>query len=174
MYSRDTTVLIDLLWFNVVLVSVLFFDLATIVPENSCFSVLVMIVIEIQYSDTALLLPHSTLKQWCHAPHLCIYCLKRKSLRCQLCSTHYTAVQINNCLKRTSAIKVATMKITDNFCYEWKPSCAYHKIDTFCGEQRWMERKGGHHEKFIACIAVWQKAPLRLKWLRTVKKRSSP
>jgi len=27
-------------------------------------------------------------------------------------------------LKRTSAIKVATMKITDDFCYKWKPSCA--------------------------------------------------
>jgi len=39
-------------------------------------------------------------------------------------------------LKRTSAIKVATMKITGDFYYEWKPSRAYHKIDTFCGEKR--------------------------------------
>jgi len=53
-------------------------------------------------------------------PHLLsyvYYCLKRKTLRCQLCSTHYrahyTAVQINNYFKRTSAIKVTTMKITD-------------------------------------------------------------
>jgi len=39
-------------------------------------------------------------------------------------------------LKRTSAIKVATMKITDDFRYEWKPSHAYHKIGIFQGEQR--------------------------------------
>ena len=50
-----------------------------------------------------------------------------KTLRCWLCSTRYTAVRINNCLKRTSAMKVATMKITDDFRCEWKPSRAYHK-----------------------------------------------
>ena len=33
------------------------------------------------------------------------------TLCCQLCSTRYTAVRIKNCLKRTSAIKIATMKI---------------------------------------------------------------
>jgi len=46
---------------------------------------------------------------------------------------------------------------------------AYHKIDTFCGELRWMVHKGGHwyvHEK---CIAVWQKAPLGLKRCQTAK-----
>jgi len=32
--------------------------------------------------------------------------------------------------------KVATMKITDDIHYKWKPSRAYHKIDIFCGEQR--------------------------------------
>jgi len=31
------------------------------------------------------------------------------------------------------------MKIMDDFR---KPSCAYHKIDTFRGEQRWMEGCG--------------------------------
>ena len=31
-------------------------------------------------------------------------------LHCQLCSTHYTALQIKNCLKSTSAVKVATIK----------------------------------------------------------------
>ena len=45
-------------------------------------------------------------------------------LHCQLCSTCYTAVQIKNNLKSTSAIKVATMKKTDNFCYERRPSHA--------------------------------------------------
>ena len=49
------------------------------------------------------------------------YCLKSEVsiiLHCQLCSTHYTAVQIKNCLKSTSAIKVATMKNTDDFHYK--------------------------------------------------------
>ena len=32
------------------------------------------------------------------------------TLRCQLCSTRYTVVRINNCSKSTSAIKVATVK----------------------------------------------------------------
>ena len=31
-------------------------------------------------------------------------------LHCQLCSTHHTALQIKNYLKRTSTIKVVTMK----------------------------------------------------------------
>jgi len=35
------------------------------------------------------------------------------TLRYQLCSTRYAAVQINYCFKRTFVIKVATMKITD-------------------------------------------------------------
>jgi len=82
----------------------------------------------IQYNGTTLLL---------HA--LCAP--EKKTL---LCSTCYTAVQINNCLKRISAIKITTMKITNDFSYEWKPSCAYHKIGTFHGEQRWMGHKGGH------------------------------
>jgi len=37
-------------------------------------------------------------------------------------------------LKRTFEIRVATMKITDDFRYEWMPSCTYHKIYTFRGE----------------------------------------
>ena len=39
------------------------------------------------------------------------YCQKSKAsitLHCQLCSTRYSAVQINSCLKSTSAIKVVT------------------------------------------------------------------
>ena len=53
------------------------------------------------------------------------------TLRCRLCSTHYTAVQIKNYLKSTSAIKIATMKNTDNFCYEGKPSRATAKSTLF-------------------------------------------
>jgi len=29
------------------------------------------------------------------------------------------------------AVKVANMKIMDDFCYKWKSSCAYHQIDNF-------------------------------------------
>ena len=39
-------------------------------------------------------------------------------LRCQLCSTHYTALRIKNCSKSTSAIKVATMKNMGDFRYD--------------------------------------------------------
>ena len=51
------------------------------------------------------------------------------TLRCQLRSTHYTAVQIKNCLKSTSAIKIATMKNTGQ--YKGKPSHATTKLTPF-------------------------------------------
>jgi len=34
--------------------------------------------------------------------------------------------------------------IMHNFCYKWRPSCAFHKINTFRDEQRWIGHKGGH------------------------------
>ena len=37
---------------------------------------------------------------------------------------HYTAVWIKSWSKNTSAIKIATTKNTDDFCYKGKPSCA--------------------------------------------------
>ena len=52
-------------------------------------------------------------------------------LRCQLCSAHYTALQIKNCLKITSAIKVVTMKNMDDFRYKGKPSCTTAKSTPF-------------------------------------------
>ena len=52
-------------------------------------------------------------------------------LRCRLCSTHYTAVRIKNCFKSTSAIRIATMKNTDDFCYEGKPSRPAAKLTPF-------------------------------------------
>ena len=53
------------------------------------------------------------------------------TLCCRLCSTRYTAVRIKNCLKSTSAIKIATMKNTDDFRYEGKPSRATAKSIPF-------------------------------------------
>jgi len=61
---------------------------------------------------------------------------EKKMLYCQLFSTHYVAVQINRLKGAFFAIKVATLKITDDFRYKWKLSRAYNKIDIFHGEQR--------------------------------------
>ena len=64
-------------------------------------------------------------------PNYINYRLKSKvsiMLRCWLCSTRYTVVRIKNCLKSTSAFKIATMKVnTEYFCYEGKPSRAIAK-----------------------------------------------
>ena len=53
------------------------------------------------------------------------------TLHCQLCSTCYTAIRIENCSKSTSVIKTATMINTDNFRYEGKPSRATTKTTLF-------------------------------------------
>ena len=53
------------------------------------------------------------------------------TLRCQLCSTCYTVVRIKNCLKSTSAIKIATITNMDDFRYEGKPSHAIAKLTLF-------------------------------------------
>jgi len=61
-------------------------------------------------------------------------------LRFQPYLTPNTTGQINNKLKRTSAIKVpvATMKITDDFHYEWKPSHATTKSTLYAiSEDEW-------------------------------------
>ena len=53
------------------------------------------------------------------------------TLCCRLCSTHYTAIRIKNCLKSTSAIKIATMQNTYDFHFEGKPSHARAKSTPF-------------------------------------------
>ena len=65
-------------------------------------------------------------------PHVQLYQLSSESevsvmLCCWICSTRYTAVRIENCLKSTSAIKTATMKNMVDFHYKGKPSCAITK-----------------------------------------------
>jgi len=46
-------------------------------------------------------------------------------------------------LKRTPAIKVVTMKITDDFRYKRKPSHTYHNIDTFVvSKDEWETKEG--------------------------------
>ena len=70
-----------------------------------------------------------------HAPgYINNYRLKSEvsiMLCCRLCSTHYTAVRIKNCLKSTSAIKIATMTNMDDFYYEGKPLYAIAKPTLF-------------------------------------------
>jgi len=89
--------------------------------QCTCFktffgNTIIMIMMEIQYSGTALLLlvnPHiSHQNNGTERPNQ--LSSEKKKLCFQLCSTHYTAVRINNCLKITSAIKVAPIKITDD------------------------------------------------------------
>ena len=55
------------------------------------------------------------------------------TLLCRLSSTHYTAVQIKNCLKSTSAIKIATMKLEKygRFLLRREAITCYRQIDTF-------------------------------------------
>ena len=67
-------------------------------------------------------------------PRIINYRLKSKvsiTLHCRLCSTRYIAVRIKNCLKSTSAIEIATMKNTDDFRFEGKPSRARAKSTPF-------------------------------------------
>jgi len=101
-----------------------------------------MIMIKIQYSSKALLLlvnPHIP-QQNIGTVHLLF---EKKMLCCQLCSTRYKAVRINNCLKRTSAIKVATIKITDDFHYEWSHQMPTTKSTLFVvSKDEWDPKEG--------------------------------
>ena len=80
-------------------------------------------------------------------------------LRCELCSTCYTAVRIKYCSKSTSVIEVATMKNTDDFHYEEKPSRTTAKLTSFTvSKDEW--DKGGHwyvHEEWIVHILWYAK-----------------
>jgi len=97
----------------------------------------------LQYSGTAFGEPtHTASKQWHCVPHLRIYCLKRKTFRPLYSSMNQ---------QHFSAIKITTMKITDDFSWELKPSCVYHKIDTFCGEARMIGIQRRVQEEFIVC-----------------------
>jgi len=58
---------------------------------------------------------HNKKIRWCCAPQLSSETEVSISLLCQACSTFYTAVQIKRCLKSTSVIKVANMKIYRRF-----------------------------------------------------------
>jgi len=145
------------MWFNVSLFQ--YFFQSTMVPtlvENSCVLVCWLFFLEHYYYDwncNIAARPYycwwthayciETMASHTHPPtYLFIVWREDASLPAMfnlLCSS--TNQQL---FKRTSEIKVVTMKIMDDFCYEWKPSHSHHKIETFHGEQRWMGHKGGH------------------------------
>jgi len=103
---------------------------------------MIMIITEIQGRGTATseTTTHATSKQW-HCTNQ-LYQLSSEKRRFVVAMSNLLYSSKNQQLfKKTSAIKVATMKIMDNFHYKWKPLSAYHKIDTFHGEQR---HKEGH------------------------------
>jgi len=79
---------------------------------------------------------HTTSKQGngTKHPNYMDYHLKSQYPRCFVVSYVQPFIQQHNSTaikKITSAIKVVTMKITDDFCYKWKPARAYQKIATF-------------------------------------------
>ena len=87
------------------------------------------------------------------------YCLKSEASitrRCRLCSSHYTAVLIKNCLKSTSDIKIATMTNTDTFHYEGKPSHAIAKSTLFAiSKDEWDTKEDTSKSMKIAVYILW-------------------
>ena len=78
------------------------------------------------------------------------------TFRCQLCSTHYTAVRIKNCLNGTSAIKIATMTNTDDFRYEGKPSRATAKLTLFAvSKDEWDTKEDTGKSMKDALYVLW-------------------
>ena len=90
-------------------------------------------------------------KEWCRAPCYINYHPKSEvsiTLHRQLCSTGYTAVQIQNCSKSTSAIKIATMTNTDYCLYKGKPSRAIAKSTLFAvSKDEWDTKDAGKSMK---------------------------
>ena len=86
------------------------------------------------------------------------YCLKSE-VSITLCSTRYTAVRIKNCSKSTSAIKIATMKNMDDFCYEGKPSRATTKSTLFAvSKDEWDTKEDtGKSMKNALCVLRYAK-----------------
>jgi len=117
---------------------------------------------------------YATSKQWHCAPQLYQLSSEKKMLHCQLCSTRYTAVRINNCLKITSAMKVAPPPL-------WKlrmisatngshnmPS--YHRINT----QRWMgHTKEGTSKSMKSALYVQRYGKRQLSGWSDIEQRKN-
>ena len=114
-HSRDITILIVLLWFNIMCTT------------PACFSTFLSIYYR-TYSSwkfltfSLLIFFANSNIDWLMNPHIPHHKVPLTSIisesevsitvLCLLCSPCYTAVQIKNCLKSTSVIKVATTKNT--------------------------------------------------------------
>jgi len=112
MHSRDITILIVLLWFS-------------IVHHSSLFQYFFLSICYRLYSSRKFLIFSSLLTFFANSnidrqmnprilhPHTSIISESEVSITvfCLPCSPRYIAVQIKNCSKSTSVIKVATMKI---------------------------------------------------------------
>ena len=78
------------------------------------------------------------------------------TLRCRLCSIRYTAVRIKNCLKSTSAIKIATMKNTDDFRFKGKSSRARAKSTPFpVNKDEWDTKEDTGKSMNNALYVLW-------------------
>ena len=78
------------------------------------------------------------------------------TLCCLLCSTRYIAVQIKNCSKSSSAIKIATTKNTDDFRYEGKPSHATTKSTLFAvSKDEWDTKEDTGKSMKNALYILW-------------------
>jgi len=125
-------------------VSWLFLVIPILLLKFYYIMIMVMITFEIQYSSTALLLLvnprilHRNNGTTCPTYILNFIVLKENAslpaMFNPLCSS--TNLKKNFCNQSSL--------ITDDFRYEWKPSRAYHKINTFHGEKRWTGHKGGY------------------------------
>jgi len=126
-------------------------------------------MIMIEYSSTAFIITdkptHTTSKKWYHAPHLRIYHLEKKTLCCQLCSIHYRAVRINSYLKRTSAIKVTTIKLWMISMTNGSHHVPTTKLTLFIvSKDEWGTKKGTGKSMKIALYAQWYGKRHLLGW----------
>jgi len=92
--------------------------------------------------------------------------------------THYTAVRINNCLKSTSVVKVATMKNTDNLLRtvsvaQRKPSHATTTLTLFTVSKNEWNTKEDSGKSLKNALDVLQYANRHLPGWK-VKKKSNP
>ena len=109
--------------------------------------------------STSTIYAYSTKRNGATHPNFINYHLKSEvsiTLHCWLCSTCYTAIQIKNCLKSTSAIKTATMKNMDDFHFEGRPSCVTAKLTPFpVSKDEWDTKEDTGKSMKNALYVLW-------------------
>ena len=94
-----------------------------------------------------------------HASQLSITDLVAIILRFQLCSAHYTVLQMKNSRRSASAINPVTMEIMDNSCLQSREVIMLPRIDPLGCQQKEM----GLKKDKAVCTAVCRKAPVGLR-----------